>query len=169
MRRSSETSVRGQPTPDHRPNPSKFRCKQGKLPSKSADGPGSTGILPSISMAYRSVRRSRQQNLQRNYRGILRTAQTQIRGTSLPESREKNRLEPQNRRSHHQQRAVNQPFTKHALGAVSEGSEGGRSASEGASREGKPRHDSSPNVDYRIIYTRSPAPPTPVKAGKQGE
>jgi hypothetical protein len=80
----------------------------------------------------------------------------------FPESKEQNRLDTRNRRSHHQQRVTNQPVTKYAPGAVSEGSEGGRSASEGASREGKSRHDSSPNVDYRIICTRGPAPRPPL-------
>jgi hypothetical protein len=55
---------------------------------------------------------------------------------SLPESREKNRLGARNRRSHHQQRQPNQSLTKQTPGAVRDGSEGGRSASEGASRDG---------------------------------
>ena len=40
--------------------------------------------------------------------------------TSLPESREKNRPDIRNRRSHHQQSAPNQPFTKQIPGAVRE-------------------------------------------------
>jgi hypothetical protein len=41
---------------------------------------------------------------------------------------------------------------KQTPSAVREGSEGGRSASEGASREGEPGHDASPSFYYHIIY-----------------
>jgi hypothetical protein len=71
--------------------------------------------------------------------------------TPLPESREKNRLDPRNRRSYHQQHKPNQRLRKQTPGAVSDGSEGGRSASEGASRERELGHDASPSLHDRII------------------
>jgi hypothetical protein len=71
--------------------------------------------------------------------------------TSLPESREKNRLDLGNRRSHHQQCASNQPLTKQTPGAVRDGSEGGRSGPEGASREGEPRHDASSSFHHLVV------------------
>ena len=56
--------------------------------------------------------------------------------TSLPESREKNRFLAGDRRSNRQQRQPNQALKKADIGCVRESAEGGRSASEGASREG---------------------------------
>ena len=53
----------------------------------------------------------------------------------LPESREENRFDAENRRSDCQQRAVYQALRDPARGAVRECSEGGRPASEGGSRE----------------------------------
>ena len=61
---------------------------------------------------------------------------------SLPESREKTRLDAGNRRSRHQQCTPNQWLTREeAPGALRDASERGRSASEGTSREGEPGHD----------------------------
>jgi hypothetical protein len=63
----------------------------------------------------------------------------------FPESREKNRSDARNRRSYHQQCGLNQSFTTQTSGVARDGSEGGRSAPEGASREGEPGHDASPS------------------------
>jgi hypothetical protein len=71
--------------------------------------------------------------------------------TSLPKSREKNRLDARNRRSYHQQHTPNQLLTKQIPGADSDGSEGGRSASEGASREESLGQDASPSFYRRIV------------------
>ena len=67
---------------------------------------------------------------------LLRSAAPTL--TSLPESREKNRLDDRKRRSHHQQRSPNQELTKHIPDTVSDASEGVWSASKGASRDGEP-------------------------------
>jgi hypothetical protein len=93
---------------------------------------------------------------------------------SLPESREKNRLDPRNRRSHHQQRVPNQPLTKQTPRAVRDGSEGGRSASEGASREGRitGRKTAFGFESIRAMVTKpiwvkySPSAPGPLEQGR---
>jgi hypothetical protein len=62
-----------------------------------------------------------------------------------------NRFDTRNRRSHHQQCTANQPLTKQNPDAARDGSEGGRSASEGASREGEPGPGALPRFHDRII------------------
>jgi glycine cleavage system aminomethyltransferase T len=68
--------------------------------------------------------------------GFFLVVKPRVQEGPFPESREKNRFDARNRRPYHQKPTLNQPLTKQIPGAVRDGSEGGRWASEGASREG---------------------------------